>query len=452
MLREFTGRDCDVASNPEFLKEGAAIDDFMKPDRVVVGVRRPEVAEVLHELYEPFLRTETAVPGDVARERGDDQVRGQRACWPTKISFINEMANLCERIGRRHQRRAPRHRPRQRIGFQFLFPGVGLRRQLLSQGRPGARRPWPRSTASSRAMLRGGRRGERARRSTCCPRRSTSTSAASSAGKTIAVWGLAFKPRTDDIREAPALVLIDRLLAAGRKRARPRPRGDGERAGRSTATSWSTATRRTDALEGADALAIVTEWKEFRTPDFDVMKQLMKSAGDLRRPQPVRAGADEAPRLHVLQHRPADGVRKRSAFSGQRSAGLSFRAKRRSGRHSLPATWCVGHESPATVQGGATIDPSADLRMAVAGQGSRISLTPRLGGSSLKRRGSGQEGGVHAASRLAGMLSARNAGRRCATRELHGRAHRRLSAAGRRRPDRRVRRRLQLLPHRHQLS
>ena len=129
-----TSQPIDVASNPEFLKEGAAVDDFMKPDRVVVGVRRPEVADVLHELYAPFLRTER--PFLVMSPESAEMTKyAANAMLATKISFINEMANLCERLGAdiNDVRRGIGHDAR--IGFQFLFPGAGLRRQLLPQGR-----------------------------------------------------------------------------------------------------------------------------------------------------------------------------------------------------------------------------------------------------------------------------------------------------------------------------
>ena len=136
-MAEVTDVPFDVASNPEFLKEGAAIDDFMKPDRVVVGVRRAEVGERAPRALRAVPAHRAAVPGHVARERRDDQVRGQRLL-ATKISFINEMANLCERYERRHQRRPPRHRPRPAHRLQLPVPRRRLRRRLLPQGRPRA--------------------------------------------------------------------------------------------------------------------------------------------------------------------------------------------------------------------------------------------------------------------------------------------------------------------------
>ena len=137
-LKEQTGRDCDVASNPEFLKEGSAIEDFIKPDRVVVGVRRPEVGEVLHELYKPFLRTEKPFLS-MSPESAELTKYVANALLSTKISFINEMANLCERMGRRHQRRPPRHRPRQPHRLRIPLPRRRLRRQLLPERRAGTR-------------------------------------------------------------------------------------------------------------------------------------------------------------------------------------------------------------------------------------------------------------------------------------------------------------------------
>jgi UDPglucose 6-dehydrogenase len=264
----------DVASNPEFLKEGAAIDDFMKPDRVVVGVRRPEVAEVLRELYAPFLRTERPflVMSPESAEMTKYAANGMLA---TKISFINEMANLCDRLGAdvNDVRRGIGHDVR--IGFQFLHPGPGYGgscfpkdvQAILGMGR-NLGLPLHLSEAvdqvnqNQKQVLFG---------------KIQRHFGAELAGKTIAVWGLAFKPRTDDIRESPALALIDALLEAGvAVRAHDPEAMDNVRAIYGSKVVYSD--RPYGAVEGADALAIVTEWQEFRNPDFEVMRRLLKGA------------------------------------------------------------------------------------------------------------------------------------------------------------------------------
>src|SRR5690606_1780129 len=201
-----TGRDCDVASNPEFLKEGAAIEDFMKPDRVVVGVRRREVGEKLHILYEPFLRTEK--PFLVMSPESAEMTKYvANAMLSTKISFINEMANLCERMGGdiNDVRRGIGHDSR--IGFAFLFPGVGYGgscfpkdvRALIAMATDLGVEPTLLSSVNA----------VNDRQKLVLIDKLANHFGGDLSDKTIAVWGLAFKPRTDDIREAPAPVLID---------------------------------------------------------------------------------------------------------------------------------------------------------------------------------------------------------------------------------------------------
>ncbi len=183
-LPKRAGRTIDVASNPEFLKEGAALDDFMKPDRVVVGVRRPEVAEVLHELYGPFLRTER--PFLVMSPESAEMTKyAANAMLATKISFINEMANLCERSAPTSTTFAAASATMSRIGFQFLFPGPGYGGSLLSQGRPRHHRHGPSRTVVPAGSDRSGRRGQRSAESRCCfAKDSRSTSASNLQGKT----------------------------------------------------------------------------------------------------------------------------------------------------------------------------------------------------------------------------------------------------------------------------
>lgn len=263
----------DVASNPEFLKEGAAIDDFNKPDRVVVGVRRPEVGERLRELYQPFLRTER--PFLMMTPESAEMTKYVANCLlATKISFINEMANLCETYGAdiNDVRRGIGHD--QRIGFSFLFPGVGyggscfpkdiraVIHMARSRGLPARMMEAVDSVNEAQKDVLG--------------RKILAYFGGSARGKTIAIWGLAFKPRTDDIREAPALSLIDSLLRHGGEIRVHDPEAIanvqaiyGDR--------LVYCDRPYGALEQADALAIATEWNEFRNPDFEVMKRLMRA-------------------------------------------------------------------------------------------------------------------------------------------------------------------------------
>jgi len=271
-MAESTKIPFDVANNPEFLKEGAAIDDFNKPDRVVVGVRRPEVAETLHELYAPFLRTDR--PFLVMSPESAEMTKYVANCLlATKISFINEMANLCEayKADVNDVRRGIGHD--QRIGFHFLHPGVGYGGSCF-----------PKDIRAVIHMAKS--RGLPARMMEAVDEVNEAQKEVLHAklaahfgdglrGKTIAVWGLAFKPRTDDVREAPALVLIDALLRDGAHirvhdpEAIPNVRAIyGEK--------LTYCDRPYGALEEADALVVATEWNEFRNPDFDVMIRLLR--------------------------------------------------------------------------------------------------------------------------------------------------------------------------------
>ncbi|MBP89771.1 MAG: UDP-glucose 6-dehydrogenase [Planctomycetaceae bacterium] len=270
-LKELTGRECDVASNPEFLKEGAAINDFTSPDRVVVGVRRPEVAEVLHELYAPFLRTER--PFLVMSPESAEMTKYvANALLSTKISFINEMANICERMGGdiNDVRRGIGHD--QRIGFQFLFPGVGYGGSCFPKD--------VRALASMAKSVEVEPRIMNAvdevndHQKNALIQKIEQHFEGDLSGKTIAVWGLAFKPRTDDIREAPALVLIDRVLELGASVHVHDPEAmENVRAIYGDKLKYGA--QPMDVLENADALAINTEWSEFRNPDFGDIKRKM---------------------------------------------------------------------------------------------------------------------------------------------------------------------------------
>jgi len=272
LMTKAAGRPLDLASNPEFLKEGAAIDDFMKPDRVVVGVRRPEVGDRLKELYAPFLRTEH--PFLVMSPESAEMTKYvANAMLATKISFINEMANLCEKLSAdiNDVRRGIGHD--QRIGFQFLFPGPGYGGSCFPKDVSALIHLAKSLDVPVELIDAVDRVNDRQKQ--VLPSKIQRHFGAALGNMTLAVWGLAFKPRTDDIREAPALTLIDAMLDQGvRLRVH-----DPEALGNIRAIYGDKliyCDRPYGALEGADGLVIVTEWQEFRRPDFDLMRRLMK--------------------------------------------------------------------------------------------------------------------------------------------------------------------------------
>jgi UDPglucose 6-dehydrogenase len=271
-LKAKTGRDVDVCSNPEFLKEGCAIEDFTKPDRVVVGVLREAVGEVMHELYKPFLRTEKPFL-TMGLESAEMTKYVANCMLATKISFINEMANLCEAVGAdiNDVRRGIGHD--QRIGFQFLFPGVGyggscfpkdVRALIATADGSGVATQLLHSVDEVNNLQKH-----------VLFRKIRDYYHGNLSGRTVAVWGLAFKPKTDDIREAPSLVLIDELLAAGvTVRAHDPVAETNVKA--IYGDKIAHCAHHYDTLDGADCLAICTEWPEFRNPDFDYLKHKLR--------------------------------------------------------------------------------------------------------------------------------------------------------------------------------
>ncbi|MCS7045898.1 MAG: UDP-glucose/GDP-mannose dehydrogenase family protein [Gemmataceae bacterium] len=270
-MAKTAGRPIEVASNPEFLKEGAAVEDFMKPDRVVVGVRRPETGALLRELYAPFLRTERPFL-IMTPESAELTKYVANAMLATKISFINEIANLCEKLGAdiNDVRRGIGHD--QRIGFHFLHPGPGYGgscfpkdlESLIHQAR----------TVGARLHIVEAVDRVNDQQKKILAEKVKQHFGARLAGKCLAIWGLAFKPRTDDIREAPALEVINALLDEGVKLQVHDPE-----ALANVKAVYGDKLRYFDrpygALEGADGLILVTEWQEFRHADFDMMRRLM---------------------------------------------------------------------------------------------------------------------------------------------------------------------------------
>ena len=270
-LSEETRQPFAVASNPEFMKEGAAVEDFMKPDRVVLGGDNPEALETLKELYEPFLRTGNPIL--VMDSRSAEMSKyAANAMLATKISFINEIACLCEEL------RADVSEVRRaisldrRIGPHFIFPGVGYGgscfpkdiRAMISMA--GDNRAMPLLTAVEHVNERQkGRLFDKVK----------NHFGDDLSRLTFAIWGLAFKPRTDDMRDAPSIVVIKALLDAGSRVQAFDPEAM-EEARKIFGDRIQYTHRNYDALHGAAALLILTEWNEFRRPDFTRIKSLLK--------------------------------------------------------------------------------------------------------------------------------------------------------------------------------
>mgnify|MGYP001161332479 FL=1 len=262
-----------VASNPEFLKEGDAVSDFMKPDRIVIGTSEPRAEKLLRELYAPFNRNRDRVFAMDVRS-AELTKYAANAMLATKISFMNEMANIAECVGADIEQVRLGIGSDSRIGYSFIYPGCGYGGSCFPK--------------DVRAV------DQTARAHGYEPRILPAVDAINEAqkevlfskiknrlgdlsGKLIAVWGLAFKPNTDDIREASSLVLIRSLLEAGASVRTHDPEAMGAMSSLLGADAITCVDNPMEALDGADALAIVTEWKTFRSPDFSRMKKSMKA-------------------------------------------------------------------------------------------------------------------------------------------------------------------------------
>ncbi len=268
-----TTHEFDVVSNPEFLKEGAAVNDFMKPDRVVIGTRSPRALALMQDISAPFMRTGN--PVILMDERSAEVTKyASNAFLATKISFMNELANVCEKVGADIDSVRKGMGSDPRIGPQFLFAGIGYGgscfpkdvRALLNTSA---------SNGYSFKVLASVDEVNKSQRERFVEKIVTHFNG-SVKGKTITIWGLSFKPNTDDMREAPALTIIERLLAAGARIHAHDPVGmeEGKKRLGTTVTFFD---NNYEAVTGADALVVATEWNEFRRPDFDRMRTLMKT-------------------------------------------------------------------------------------------------------------------------------------------------------------------------------
>ena len=272
-ISSVTDQPFDVVSNPEFMKEGAALDDFLKPERVVIGASSKKAAEIMHELYAPFTRTgaETLIMDNRSAEMCK---YASNAMLAARISFMNEVANICDRVG------ADVHNVRQamghdsRIGRRFLFPGVGYGgscfpkdvQALAATAKENGYQP----------ILIDAIEAVNENQKKVLVNKIKKYFGDDLSGKTFAVWGLAFKPKTDDMRAAPSIVIINELLAAGAEIKAFDPVAT-ETAKAVFGDKISYLNSRDDVLNNSDALILITEWSEFRSPNFKLIKEQLKN-------------------------------------------------------------------------------------------------------------------------------------------------------------------------------
>ena len=273
VVRRETTHPFSVVSNPEFLKQGAAVEDFMKPDRVVIGAEDPRAADVMVKLHQPFTRTGAPIMV-MDCPSAELSKYAANAILATKISFMNEIANVCDVFGADVDQVRRAVGSDRRIGSAFLFPGVGyggscFPKDVKALTKFSADRKYDFKILKAVDAVNDSQKR-------VLVRKIEAHFGNSLKGKTIAVWGLAFKPKTDDMREAPSIPMIEALLAKGAKIQAYDP--EAMKVAKGIFGSKITySAKNYDALKGADALVVVTEWQEFREPDFARMKKLLRS-------------------------------------------------------------------------------------------------------------------------------------------------------------------------------
>lgn len=266
----------DVVSNPEFLKEGDAVNDFMKPDRIIIGTDNPETAALLEDLYAPYARSRDKLI--VMGLRSAEMSKYAANCMlATKISFINEMANICEKVGADIRDVRVGIGSDHRIGYHFIYPGIGYGgscfpkdvRALIQTAKE----------KKYQAALLGAVESvnENQKRFMYEKIRRYFSGKGGIAGKTMAVWGLSFKANTDDIRDSAAIYLVSALIDAGmRVRGYDPAAGGNARSHFAGNPGFEIARDQYDMLDGADALAVLTDWNQFRNPDFKIIREKLK--------------------------------------------------------------------------------------------------------------------------------------------------------------------------------
>ena len=272
IVSSLTKHEFDVVSNPEFLKEGVAVNDFMKPDRVVVGSSSPKAIKIMQDLFAPFVRTGNPVL--VMDERSAEITKyAANAFLATKISFMNEIANLCDRVGADVDMIRKGIGSDPRIGMQFLFPGVGYGGSCFPKDVSALERT-AHEYGYDFQIVRATQKVNSLQKKVIV-RKIKQYFGKDLSKAVIGIWGLAFKPQTDDMREAPSISIIRELTKCGAKIRVHDPVAI-EQAKRIFGSTVAYFENNYDAVKGADALVIVTEWNEFRRPDFERMKRLMR--------------------------------------------------------------------------------------------------------------------------------------------------------------------------------
>lgn len=268
----------DVVSNPEFLKEGAAIDDFMKPDRVVIGCDNVRTAEIMKELYDPFMRRQSRMI--IMDIRSAEMTKyAANAMLATRISFMNQIAGLCERMGADVMAVREGIGSDSRIGYDFLFPGPGYGGSCFPKDVKALVKTAEEANYDF-LLLKAVEEVNELQKEVLADKLIKLLTSPDEeqplTGRIIACWGLSFKPRTDDMREAPAITIIERLLAAGATVRAHDPEALHE-AKKHFGDRIEYSTNQYDILAGADALTIITDWHEYRNPDFERIKTALKS-------------------------------------------------------------------------------------------------------------------------------------------------------------------------------
>ena len=274
IIKKQTSHEFDVISNPEFLKQGNAVEDFLKPDRVIIGSNSPRATEIMQELYAPFVRTGN--PVIVMDVKSAEMTKyAANSFLAVKISYANEIANICEKVGANAEMVRIGMCSDKRIGSQFLFAGLGYGGSCFPKDVKALIKTANENGCTPELLQSADSVNKRQR--LLFIDKITKYFGENVSGKTFAVWGLAFKPKTDDMREAPSITIIKALLEKGAKIQAYDPKAM-QTAKSHFGNKITYANNSYDALENADALLLLTEWNEFRRPDFDKIKSLLKAS------------------------------------------------------------------------------------------------------------------------------------------------------------------------------